>query len=64
MVAESRPAGIDSHFSCTPHRSSTTGEHRDASFRNGVLEITMDAPKKTERAGRRIEVTDGETRAK
>lgn len=51
-------------FRTLPLPEGTTGEHCNASFRNGVLEITMDAPKKAERAGRRIEVTDGETRAK
>jgi len=51
-------------FRTLPLPEGTTGEHCNASFRNGVLEITMDAPKKTERAGRRIEVTEGEPRSK
>jgi HSP20 family protein len=45
-----------SFFRSIPLPEGATGEHCDASFRNGVLEVTMDAPMGETHKGRRIEV--------
>jgi len=48
-----------SFYRAVPLPEGTSGEHCNATFNNGVLEITMDAPKQKDRTGRRIEISEG-----
>ena len=50
-----------SFYRAVPLPEGASGEHCNATFNNGVLEITMDAPKQKDRAGRRIEISDRPT---
>lgn len=47
-----------SFYRSIPLPEGTTGQNVKASFRDGVLEVTMDAPKRPERKGRRIEISE------
>src|SRR5258706_13512124 len=47
-----------SFYRAVPLPEGTSGEHCNATFNNGVLEITMDAPKQKNQAGRRIEISE------